>query len=446
MCYIISVSVYTDVLSVVSQMKFWKKTKRRIKKIRTFKRNGILFQQMLRYFWGMPPVNKCIYHWAKLFWRIDETKIVFATFSHTFNCNPGSIAAELAKRDYPGKLVFLVEKQHLAELQKSDSAEKIDFVNVWSWRALKEAATAKIRLENAQTFLWQSFTPKRPEQIYINTWHGSLGIKRLDTALAVDAKLRKRVPLSKKYTDFCISNSEFEDMVMETSFFGGVTKVRLGHARNDIFFQSPEIINEVKKKYRRLLELPDDCRIALYAPTFRENGFFKGFLDIDYQALADALQRKFGGMWKILVKFHPHDVKRMHNAGLQLPLAVVDAAKCNNINELLLATDVGITDYSSWIFDYIHLRRPGFIYAPDLDEYKRGFYYPLTDTPFPVTIDAEQFREAVLNFDEEKYAAGVEAFLEKMGCTDDGKSGGRIADFLETLISGKQTTNFEGTI
>ena len=78
------------------------------------------------------------------------------------------------------------------------------------------------------------------------------------------------------------------------------------------------------------------------------------------------------------------------------------------------------------------MRRPGFIYAPDLDEYKRGFYYPLTDTPFPVTIDAEQFREAVLNFDEKKYAAGVEAFLEKMGCTDDGKSGGRIADFLET--------------
>ena len=61
----------------------------------------------------------------------------------------------------------------------------------------------------------------------------------------------------------------------------------------------------------------------------------------------------------------------------------------------------------------------------------------LTDAPFPVAESDQQLYDAISGFDNSKYLADVEAFLNKMGCIDDGKSCARIADFIENIISGK---------
>lgn len=90
------------------------KTKRRLKKIYRFKKSGVLLQQVLRYFWAIPFVQRYIKFGAEHFWPVDDRKIVFATFSHQFNCNPGAIAQTLVARNSQCQLVF----ENIPELLK----------------------------------------------------------------------------------------------------------------------------------------------------------------------------------------------------------------------------------------------------------------------------------------------------------------------------------------
>lgn len=67
---------------------------------------------------------------------------------------------------------------------------------------------------------------------------------------------------------------------------------------------------------------------------------------------------------------------------------IVKADAYPDIQELLAAAQVVITDYSSCIFDFLLTVRPGFLFVPDLEHYdqERGFYYKLEETPFPTHI------------------------------------------------------------
>ena len=101
-----------------------------------------------------------------------------------------------------------------------------------------------------------------------------------------------------------------------------------------------------------------------------------------------------------------------------------------------MVTDVGITDYSSWIFDYVVTGRPGFIFASDADRYEQatGLAYPLEESPFPVAYKVEDLFDNVKNFNPDLYAIRLKAFLDRMECVDDGHSASRIVDWMETVI------------
>ena len=111
------------------------------------------------------------------------------------------------------------------------------------------------------------------------------------------------------------------------------------------------------------------------------------------------------------------------------------------MQELLAFTDAAITDYSSWIYDFVLTRKPGFLFAMDADKYndERGFYFRLEDTPFPVAHDSDELAEAIRSFDSEAYPAKVERFLADKGCMDDGNASERIADQFLAWMDSKTT-------
>ena len=115
---------------------------------------------------------------------------------------------------------------------------------------------------------------------------------------------------------------------------------------------------------------------------------------------------------------------------------MIDATGYGDIQELMLVTDVGLTDYSSWIFDYILLRRPGFILAEDAETFEknRSFYYPLESTPFPIAKTSGELAENITAFDETKYAADVDQFLKDRGCIEDGHASERIVEKIKELM------------
>ena len=98
--------------------------------------------------------------------------------------------------------------------------------------------------------------------------------------------------------------------------------------------------------------------------------------------------------------------------------------------------DVGITDYSSWAYDYILAKRPLFIYAPDLKRYdqSRGFYYPLDTTPFSIAMDNLELEENILNFKEQEYLRRIDLFLQEKGCVEDGHACERIVSLIKKMV------------
>ena len=114
-----------------------------------------------------------------------------------------------------------------------------------------------------------------------------------------------------------------------------------------------------------------------------------------------------------------------------------------DIQELLLISDAGISDYSSWVFDYMLTRKPIFVFASDYEKYKneRGFYYPLSSTPFPISQNDDEFEKNILAFDNEKYLEEVEAFLKDKGCIEDGNAAKRIVDLILKIIEEEKQKN-----
>lgn len=239
--------------------------------------------------------------------------------------------------------------------------------------------------------------------------------------------------LNSNMTDIWISNSDFETEVYRRAFWNVKQIALLGHPRNDIFFL--EDMTSVRRKVFYSLGLPMENRLILYVPTFRESGDFPRNR-ICVKSLLSSLEKKFSGKWQMAVRLHPRmggdesivlDCENAHT---------VSASAYPDIQELLAAADVVITDYSSCIFDFIMTGRPGFIYAPDIDAYndERGFYYRLEETPFPVAENMDKLLLNIASFDAGNYARERDTFLKGKGCIDDGHAAERVCDLIETTL------------
>ena len=152
--------------------------------------------------------------------------------------------------------------------------------------------------------------------------------------------------------------------------------------------------------------------------------------DLQADRLLRAMKKRFGGEWKLLIRYHDNDKKGEKTKNTVRSADVIDVTDYADIQELLSFVDAGITDYSSWIYDFVNARRPGFIYARDIDLYnnERGFYFKLESTPFPVARNNDEMEQNILSFDEAAFVKKCDAFLAGKQSVDDGHSSERICD------------------
>lgn len=370
---------------------------------------------------------------------IENNKIVFMTFQGDFTCNAKYIAEEIIREKLSWDLVFVMNKVNFIKYNKNPNLlPNIRIVRRCSLEFYLECLSAKVWIDNAHNFFWED-VPKKDKQVMINTWHGSMGLKRINPE---DDKNTTRVQKAKRCdvdTDFLISNSTFEDQVYKDTYWPTRKILKYGHPRNDIFInKNKELSCFVRKKVIEKYNLPEDCKIALYAPTFRDSKTTECYT-INYLKLREALGKRFNGNWIILVKYHFQIAKKVLGNSCIIDEGVINATDYEDIQELMLVSDIGITDYSSWICDYVLTRKPGFIFATDIEMYntERGLYYPLESTPFPIATDNEEMERAILNFNEDKYQIDVENFLKEKGCVEDGKAAQRVVKKLVEIIDSK---------
>ncbi len=392
---------------------------------------------------------------------VIPNQIMFFPFQNDIACNLKYISEELIRRQADVQIYWAVAtgsakivelnpltkidaKEILAkeygELDHNDPKVKelkqyikthVHCVRTSSYEYFKAAMSSKILITNS--ILGEKFYPfpVKKNQIVCETWHGSLGIKRFDPAhYNTNMSWPIAAKRTGKLTNYCFTNSTFEDAVFRETFWQKTPFLQYGHARNDIFFPQFEKTREyLRNTFLEENGLDQDVKLALYAPTFRDDHNFEVY-DLDAYKTVKALEEKFGGKWYLMLRYHDNDKKNESKYNTVQASRVIDVTQYPDMQELLAITDAGITDYSSWIYDYVLMRKPGFIFAMDIDDYnnERGFYFKLEQTPFGVSTDTDELVDRIHEFDETSYQQKIDEFLADKGCMDDGDAAIRIAD------------------
>lgn len=362
---------------------------------------------------------------------IDPNKIVVMTFRCEYECNAKWICEEIIRRGLPYKIVWGAHpKKNPASFPVQITPvkrETIDFA--------REMASARILIDNGISMVHMHYR-KKPGQILMETWHGAIGIKKFSPQNVNNPRWVKKALKEAKQTDYCISNSTFENDVYREDYWKKSEILTLGHARNDILCERNTYrTRAIRQKVFKQFKLNPDVKICMYAPTFRDDKDMRPY-QLDYAEMRDALEQRFGGEWVIMTRFHDR-IRTLAGKIVKLPKFVINCSAYSDIQELMTCVDAGITDYSSWICEFLLTGKPGFLFATDINDYtttERAFFYPLDSMPYPLATDKRQLIENILTFDEEKFAVDVVNFLNDKGSIDDGHAAERIVDKIEELM------------
>lgn len=368
---------------------------------------------------------------------VVENKVLLMTFKGGFDCNPKAIAKGIINQDKTIEVVWVIKSEYYKNLDLFPSDLKI--VRWGSLEFYNEAASSKIWVDNSIVSGTLGLEKKK-QQILIETWHGSIGLKRFDSN-----NNKKWIKLAKhcaSMTDYLISNSSFETQLYRSTFWQKSVILEYGHPRNDILFLSGSEKDYLKKKVFKQLNIPTDYKLILYGPTFRDNYSNFDVYKLDYQLVVNSFKQKFGGNWAIAIRFHPRIRNFLKREGLTglIPSDVYDATDYSDISELLAVCDAGISDYSSWICDFAESFKPSFLFILDLKDYysERGFTIPLNETPFSVSESNEALAENIITFDEKQFIERCKTFYRNHGCIDDGSATTRV---VKTIVDRLQYTN-----
>jgi CDP-glycerol glycerophosphotransferase len=223
--------------------------------------------------------------------------------------------------------------------------------------------------------------------------------------------------------DYVISSNTYSTERWASAFPSSFRTLEYGYPRNDVFYGDVEGRTQAA---RADLGISDpNTTVMLYAPTFRDHRGVARF-EVDLQALGDSLPDNT----VLLVRAHYFD-EEIDQPTDQLSDKVRDVSDHPDVQQLCLAADVLVTDYSSIMFDYANLGRPIIIYAPDWDTYRdvRGVYFDLlADPPGRVVRTAEALEDILATQAWEDVETGKQLVMfQATFCEfDDGRASERI--------------------
>lgn len=264
----------------------------------------------------------------------------------------------------------------------------------------------------------------RPNQIWINTWHGGMNYKHIgyeylgpmSRAGARLFRLQNRTP------DIYLAGSEYFKKDTAVSFHLPEAVFReTGMPRNDIFFEEHSQLGKgILKRYGVAL----DKKVVMYAPTFR-SGMEDSTYGLDFAGLTEALAKRFGGEWIVFFRNH-----NFVESGKRDDPQVVDVSDYEDMQELLYISDVLVSDYSSCMWDFCLTGRPCFVYASDVEDYTtkdRTLGLPLDQWPYPIAETNAQLGQCITSFDDKEFKSRVKKHLAELGSYDTGTASEKVA-------------------
>lgn len=408
-----------------------------MKKIKTMiidicKKN-VVFRKMIRFFRLF--FKKLNYLKYKLKYKVDDKTIFFEVYDgRNYTCSPKAIYEKmLTMKEFKDfKFIWAFNDPSKHDVMKD---KRLVIVKTNTKDYYKYISSSKYWIVNS---IMDECITKKKGQVYVQCWHGT-PLKRLRYDIEVNGavlntieEIRKRNDRDASKFDYFISPSKYCTEKF-TSAFNLIALgkkdiiIEEGYPRNDsLFNRNKKDVDKIKDK----LGIPKDKKVICYLPTFRDNQHTSGVgytynLVIDF----DSLKKRFGKDYVIL--FKPHyfiankiDLSKYKNF-------VYNVANYDEINDIYLASDLLITDYSSVFFDYANLNRPVMFYMYDFDDYKnnlRDFYISLDELPGPIAKTQKELEDYIVNIDKSisKYKKTYDKFNDKYNYLDDGNASERV--------------------
>ncbi|OLP66693.1 CDP-glycerol:poly(glycerophosphate) glycerophosphotransferase [Bacillus pumilus] len=364
---------------------------------------------------------------------VKKKTVIFESFNgKQFSCNPRGIYEYLKENHPEYTLIWSVKKGHEAPFVEKD----IYYINRLSLKWIFAMARAEYWVVNSRLPLW---VPKPDHTTYLQTWHGT-PLKRL--AMDMDEvhmpgtntkKYKKNFTKEASNWDYLISPNAYSTEIFTRAFQFEKTMIESGYPRND--FLHNENNAESMRALKQKMNLPLDKKLILYAPTWRDDQFYKkGQYKFDLDLDLHELRASIGDDYIIILRMH-YLVAENFDLGPYEGFAY-DFSNYEDIRDLYMISDLLITDYSSVFFDYANLKRPMLFYVPDIETYRdklRGFYFDFElEAPGPLVKETASVIDWVRETEKPNFTlpASFAPFYDKFCYLESGESSKRVVEVV----------------
>lgn len=328
----------------------------------------------------------------KLFCKTDDKLILFVSYGgRHFSDSPRVIYEAMLQdvrfKDY--KLVWA-----FIEPAKFNVPNKI---KIDTFKYFKTALEARCWITNVMVERALRFTGKNT--YYFFTTHGIL--VKCD---GPDLKQYKFSSLAKHKYDCCLAQSEYEKKIEMRMFGLSEDKIKIvGYPKDDIFVH---YTNEYRNDIRKKLDIPENKKVILYAPTYREDIALREKFEMHIESWKKELSEDY----ILLYRAHPTvTIKNKVNDEFFRDLSLYEV-----VEDLMIASDLLVSDYSGIIFDYCIMHKPIYLWTYDYEEYqeRRGLYFDIRKE-LPSSENEKNVIEMIKNHNWSAIPSDVIHFQEK---------------------------------
>ena len=307
---------------------------------------------------------------CKYFIKKDKNLVIFVSYGgRKYDDSPKAIYEEMIKDERFSSIkylwAFLDPSVHDLPAERK--------INISSFKYFIKLLKASAWITNSS--VERGLTINNKNTFYLNTWHGT-PIKKMGLDASKESNAFSKE--DGQFPSIMLAQSDYEIDILSRifSYPQNIFK-KIGLPRNDELVKgnNPNTILQIKHK----LKIPQTKKILLYAPTFREydkdnlkNCIFRPPLNFKNW------EKDLSQNYILLIRAHYEVAKQLH---IQNSDFIRNVSEYESLNELMLISDILISDYSSIFFDFSILARPMLTFCYDYENYscKRGLYFDIRE-------------------------------------------------------------------